>query len=342
MEDNQEKTEEEIEEEFDPEMNLVAQEAEERGIVPEETEENSRVVLRARRKKKKNFVNYESKNYNNNNNYNKNNNYNNNYNKKENVSEQISTTKSNTIYEKLSDKNWSEIKSFLEKLFNNNSVTESQLSNFFSKYPNIIKGNVEILQKNLDEIASNKNNLNIYQKIMQYFLKEFYKPKPAICECYFFPNPSNEKYILNILHSCTKTLDVAIFSLTRNSIANCLIDAKKKGIKVRCIADDECVKNYGSDIYTLAANDIDCKTDDQPKYHMHNKYAIIDNSVIVTGSFNWTTQAINNNQENILIYENKQIAEEYTKEFNRLWEQFTTVIDKETAIKKIAESKNKK
>ena len=341
MEDRQGKTEEEVDEEFDAEMNLVAEEADERGVIPEETDENHpHVILRARRNKKRKFVDY---NKNANNNTKSKNNYNDDYyNKNNNYSEQITATKSNSIYQELTDKNWSEIKSFLEKLFNNDSVSESQLSNFFSKFPNIIKGNVETLQKTLDEVASGKNNLNVYQKIMQYFLKEFYKPKPAICECHFFPNPSNEKYILNILQSCTKTLDVAIFSLTRNSISNCLVNAKKRGIKVRCIADDECVKNYGSDIYTLAANDIDCKTDDQPKYHMHNKYAIIDNSVIVTGSFNWTTQAINNNQENILIYENKEIAEQYTQEFNRLWEQFTTVIDKQTAIKKIADSKKNK
>ena len=75
---------------------------------------------------------------------------------------------------------------------------------------------------------------------------------------------------------------------------------------------------------------------------MHNKYAIIDESVIIIGSFNWTIQAINNNQENLLFYEDNQIAEQYTKEFNNLWDSFTAIIDKETALRQIElEKKNK-
>jgi cardiolipin hydrolase len=74
---------------------------------------------------------------------------------------------------------------------------------------------------------------------------------------------------------------------------------------------------------------------------MHNKYAIIDESVIVTGSFNWTTQAINNNQENLLFYEDKELAAQYVKEFNKLWNDFSTTIDKETAIKQMELEKEK-
>jgi phosphatidylserine/phosphatidylglycerophosphate/cardiolipin synthase-like enzyme len=115
----------------------------------------------------------------------------------------------------------------------------------------------------------------------------------------------------------------------------------KRGIKVRIIADDECVKNYGSDVYKLASYGIPCKTDNSAQFHMHNKYAIIDESVIVTGSFNWTTQAINNNQENLLFYEDKELAAQYIKEFNKLWNEFSTVIDKETAIKQLELEKEK-
>ena len=139
-----------------------------------------------------------------------------------------------------------------------------------------------------------------------------------------------------------KSLNVAIFSLTRDNFAKAIIEVFKKGINVGVIADDEWVKNYGSDVYKLAAAGIPCKTDSSAQYHMHNKYAIIDESVIITGSFNWTTQAINNNQENLLFYEDKQIADQYTKEFNKLWDSFTAVIDKETALRQIElEKKNK-
>ncbi len=68
------------------------------------------------------------------------------------------------------------------------------------------------------------------------------------------------------------------------------------------------------------------KTDDSIKYHMHHKFAVIDRSVVITGSFNWTMQAVKYNQENLLFFENKALAEQYTKAFDDLWTNFYTII----------------
>lgn len=64
---------------------------------------------------------------------------------------------------------------------------------------------------------------------------------------------------------------------------------------------------------------------------MHHKFAVIDHAVVLTGSFNWTTQAVKNNQENILFYENEEIAKKYTVAFNKLWDGFKTVVDENLA-----------
>jgi hypothetical protein len=320
----------------------------------EENEEGGKTILRAK-KKKRNYVDYDSNNYNNRktntntktNTQTKNKNYNNTttkktvIQKKDLVYDPNFDYKSNYFYQNISKNDWDKIKSFLRKAFTGQIPSETQLRNFFDEYPNIRKGNVEKLQEVLDEVASEKKNFAVYQNIMKFFLKEYYKPKPSICNVYFFPNPKNEKFLVEMLRSCAKSLDIAIFSITRDNFAKAIIEVFKRGIKVRVIADDECVKNYGSDVYRLAAEGILCKTDSNAQFHMHNKYAIIDESVIVTGSFNWTSQAINNNQENLFFYEDKKIAEQYTNEFNRLWDSFTAVIDKETALKQIELEKNK-
>ena len=367
-----------IEKEFDPELALAAQNAkaemearqneegneeinigEEEIVVESEPmeQEEEKGVLRGK-KKKNNYnnnynynnktTNYNNKSYNNTNN----NNYFNNANAKTPLKKKIIQKKdliydpkfdveSNYFYQTISQTEWDEIKSFLTKCFQGQVPSESYLQNFFSSHPKIKKGNVEKLQSLLDSISSSKNNFIVYQKIMSFFLKEYYKPKPSICNVYFFPNAKNEKYLVEMLRTCKISLNVAIFSLTRDNFAKAIIEAYNRVIKVRVIADDECVKNYGSDIYQLASVGIACKTDNSAQFHMHNKYAIIDESVIVTGSFNWTTQAINNNQENLLFYEDKELASQYLKEFDKLWGEFTTVIDKQTAIKKIEEEKNK-
>jgi phosphatidylserine/phosphatidylglycerophosphate/cardiolipin synthase-like enzyme len=76
---------------------------------------------------------------------------------------------------------------------------------------------------------------------------------------------------------------------------------------------------------------------------MHHKFAILDHAVVMTGSFNWTVQAVKNNQENILFFENPAIANVYLEEFNRLWKEFTTVIDADEAMEKVRlERENKR
>ena len=61
-----------------------------------------------------------------------------------------------------------------------------------------------------------------------------------------------------------------------------------RGAKVRIITDDECSNFSGADIYELALKGIPCTMDKNKRVHMHNKFAIIDDSALLTGSFNWT------------------------------------------------------
>ena len=124
---------------------------------------------------------------------------------------------------------------------------------------------------------------------------------------------------------------MAIFTFTRDSIAQAILEAYQRGVKVRCIGDDGNSKVKGSDVRLLASVGIPCKTDNNLRFHMHNKMAILDNSVVITGSFNWTSQAVNKNQDNILFIEDKNIANQYTDYYNQIWNSFNTVITQEDA-----------
>jgi cardiolipin hydrolase len=78
----------------------------------------------------------------------------------------------------------------------------------------------------------------------------------------------------------------------------------------------------GADIYYLAQQGIECTMDKNINSHMHNKFAIIDELVLVTGSFNWTDNAVKSNKENLVIMDNKKFILDYQNEFNKLWELF--------------------
>ena len=54
---------------------------------------------------------------------------------------------------------------------------------------------------------------------------------------------------------------------------------------------------------------------------MHQKFAVIDRRIVLTGSYNWTHSADNRNDENLLMFRDAgPLAEEYRKTFLQLWE----------------------
>lgn len=55
---------------------------------------------------------------------------------------------------------------------------------------------------------------------------------------------------------------------------------------------------------------------------MHHKFAIVDRRMVITGSLNWTTQAIQNNLENVLVLEDAEYVKPFLEEFERIWEQY--------------------
>ena len=55
---------------------------------------------------------------------------------------------------------------------------------------------------------------------------------------------------------------------------------------------------------------------------MHNKYVIIDREILLTGSFNWTMQAVKFNNENLVVIKGKNIVDQYINNFQALWNKF--------------------
>ena len=189
------------------------------------------------------------------------------------------------FYQNININEWNDINQFIEE-FINSDMKETDLENFFESHQKISKGNILQLQNMIDKIFEEKKNLEKYKLIINFIIKKYFKPKPVICECYFFPNPSNEQRVVNMFRTCKKSLDLAIFTFTRDSIAQAVLEAYQRGVKVRCIGDDGNSKVKGSDVRLLASIGIPCKTDNNLRFHMHNKMAILDNSVVITGRYN--------------------------------------------------------
>jgi phosphatidylserine/phosphatidylglycerophosphate/cardiolipin synthase-like enzyme len=69
---------------------------------------------------------------------------------------------------------------------------------------------------------------------------------------------------------------------------------------------------------------------------MHNKFAIVDSELLITGSYNWTVGANTKNDENVMIVDCPYVVEIYQEQFDKLWEQFSPALF-EKLLEKIKE-----
>jgi cardiolipin hydrolase len=56
-------------------------------------------------------------------------------------------------------------------------------------------------------------------------------------------------------------------------------------------------------------------------YIMHHKFVVIDGAKVLSGSFNWTMQAVMGNKENVIVTEEPEIVAPFAEEFESLWKE---------------------
>ncbi|KAJ2029579.1 hypothetical protein IWW57_001655 [Coemansia sp. S610] len=139
----------------------------------------------------------------------------------------------------------------------------------------------------------------------------------------FFPSEESFGELVNFLDSAKTSLDICVFNITDNDLARAIGDAKKRGVNVRIITDDEQLKCQGNDVERLGEQyGIPFKTDNDPKKFMHSKFAIIDRRAVWSGSYNWTVGARRSNNESAIVTNDSRTAQAFSAEFERLWSQF--------------------
>ncbi|MEE2904424.1 MAG: phospholipase D-like domain-containing protein [Myxococcota bacterium] len=140
-------------------------------------------------------------------------------------------------------------------------------------------------------------------------------------EVLFSPSLECRHAIQNQLKAAKRSIDICVFTITDNEITSVIEGRFNAGIVVRIISDNDKAGDRGSDVDYLQSIGVDVKVD-HTRFHMHHKFAIFDQSLVLTGSYNWTRSAAHSNQENILISDDKKIVSRYMSEFEKLWAKF--------------------
>ncbi|MBN8511680.1 MAG: phospholipase D family protein [Rickettsiales bacterium] len=109
---------------------------------------------------------------------------------------------------------------------------------------------------------------------------------------------------------------VQAYGLTSQVIINQLKKAKIRGVDVRILLDGGNLSDNKPVLDELSKAKLNVKFDKMPGI-AHNKVMIIDNKKVITGSFNFTNAANTRNAENVLLVNNKQIAQIYLSNWQK-------------------------
>lgn len=147
-------------------------------------------------------------------------------------------------------------------------------------------------------------------------IKKDYQNDLPHCEAYF--NNIQEKIIYH-LSKTTTSIKIAMAWFTNPIIFNSLLRICKKGIEVDLLINNDLINNRvnGLPFNKLIQAGANLYIAEYPAL-IHNKFCIIDDTIVIDGSYNWTILAEKNNDENIVIIKNGKVIDSFIDAFDDL------------------------
>uniref|UniRef100_UPI00398F2491 mitochondrial cardiolipin hydrolase n=1 Tax=Pristiophorus japonicus TaxID=55135 RepID=UPI00398F2491 len=144
---------------------------------------------------------------------------------------------------------------------------------------------------------------------------------PGRCDCGLSHRESALSSLARLLLSARRSLDVCVFSISSQELSSTVLVVHGRGVRVRVVTDSDFMALACSQVGTFRKAGIEVRHDQDTSY-MHHKFALIDGSVLVTGSLNWSAQGIFGNKENVIIIKNTDIVKAFVQEFEQLWNEY--------------------
>ncbi|HEX5690520.1 MAG TPA: phospholipase D-like domain-containing protein, partial [Roseiflexaceae bacterium] len=141
-------------------------------------------------------------------------------------------------------------------------------------------------------------------------------------EIAFAPTDGVQNRIAAALNSANSSIDVAMFTFTNDALGDALIAAHNRGVKVEVMLDQVAAGSTGGERDRLCAAGVAVRVENFAA-KIHDKVAVIDagtssDPLVVTGSTNWTANAVQANDENLLIVHDAGLAADFSAELGRV------------------------
>jgi phosphatidylserine/phosphatidylglycerophosphate/cardiolipin synthase-like enzyme len=140
-------------------------------------------------------------------------------------------------------------------------------------------------------------------------------------DVYFSPDDQVQKSFVELVENAERNITFLAFSFTADEIGEAVMARAEDGVEVQGVMEQEQINsNAGTEFDPFMQAGLDILRDGN-QGQMHHKVMVIDNSIVIFGSYNFTNNAEGKNDENLLVIYNEDIAAQFIAEFQRVYEQ---------------------
>ncbi|HKS96651.1 MAG TPA: phospholipase D-like domain-containing protein [Terriglobia bacterium] len=128
--------------------------------------------------------------------------------------------------------------------------------------------------------------------------------------------------IERLIQQASVSFDAALYRFNSQSLARALDEAARRGVRVRLVLDRGKYEESQATRELLAKDRFPFRLShgrDGEGSKMHHKFALLDDAVLLTGSYNWTRGSDKENYENLLVLREPGVIKIYRREFEALW-----------------------
>lgn len=138
-------------------------------------------------------------------------------------------------------------------------------------------------------------------------------------DVYFSPDDNVAANLLDLIHNASESIYFMAYSFTSDPLAEAIRARAEDGVTVEGVMDSEQItSNIGTEFDPFRQAGLDVRRDGIPGL-MHHKVIIIDEQIVITGSYNFTNSAETRNDENLLVIYDPFIASQFLAEFQRVF-----------------------
>jgi phosphatidylserine/phosphatidylglycerophosphate/cardiolipin synthase-like enzyme len=139
----------------------------------------------------------------------------------------------------------------------------------------------------------------------------------APVENYFAAEDGVAAHVIERLQGAQKSIQFLAFSFTHDGIGSAVIERAKAGVQVRGVFETTGSQTQFSELGPMKQAALEVYTDGNP-YVMHHKVFVIDGRTVIFGSFNFSSNADKDNDENLLIVDDEKLAAAFLAEVERV------------------------